>query len=158
MRILVYGEAKYTFPVRVGRYEKRYLAMAGREVSIRTPIGEGEIVRIARDPLFINPVDNKRYYGTTRDDKVRTELPLIPWLEPSIDGRRQGSLIHPTTNEATLGKPYSNGCVGTPEGAGWLVYYYAPLGTKVNFRYDLKVLDENGDTILLNDLSQLQKP
>ncbi|CAN5399230.1 hypothetical protein BH09BAC1_BH09BAC1_11070 [soil metagenome] len=157
LRILVNGVAKYTFPVRVGQNKRKYLAMAGREVSLKTPIGEGEIIRIVRDPLFINPADNHRYYTTGRDDKVRTELPLIPWLEPTIDGRRQGSLIHPTTNEATLGKSYSNACVGTPEGAAWITYYYAPLGTKVRFRYDLKVVNEVGDTIILEDVYHLQK-
>ncbi len=155
MRIIVDGSVKYTFPVRVGQNRTKYLAMAGREVSLKTPIGEGEIIRIVRDPLFINPADNHRYYTTGRDDKVRTELPLIPWLEPTIDGRRQGSLIHPTTNEATLGKPYSNACVGTPEGVAWITYYYAPLGTKVRFRYDLKVVDQYGDTTMLEDIYHL---
>ncbi len=152
------GEERYKFPVRVGQNRKRYLAMAGREVSLKTPIGEGEIMRIVRDAAYINPVDNKRYYGTNRDDKVYTKLPLIPWLEPTIDGRRQGSLIHPTTNEATLGKPYSNACVGTPEGAAWYIYYYAPLGTKVRFRYDLDIVNEAGDSIRLNDIYNLGKP
>lgn len=152
LRILVNDSAKYTFPVRVGRDERKYLAMAGREVSLKTPIGEGEIMRIAYNPSFINPADNKVYYATKRDDGHYTQLPLIPWLEPLIDGRRQGSLIHPTTNEATLGKAYSNACVGLPEGVSWIVYYYAPLGTKVRFRYQLDVVDEAGDSIKLKDI------
>lgn len=157
LRIMVDGRELYQMPVRVGRDEKKYLAMAGREVSLRTPIGAGEIIRIVRDPWYVNPVDNKRYYGTNRDDKRYTQLPLVPWLEPTIDGRRQGSLIHPTTNQATLGKSYSNACVGTPEGMAWITYYHAPLGTKVNFRYQLQVVNEEGDTVQLEDIYHLQK-
>jgi L,D-transpeptidase ErfK/SrfK len=154
LRLLVNGVVKYSFPVRVGRNERKYLAMAGHEVSLRTPIGEGEIIRIAYNPAFINPADNKLYYATKRDDGKHTQLPLIPWLEPTIDGRRQGSLIHPTTNQATLGRPYSNACVGLPEGVAWIVYYNAPLGTKVRFRYQLDVVNEAGDSVKLKDIYQ----
>jgi L,D-transpeptidase ErfK/SrfK len=155
LRILEFEEVKYTFPVRVGRDEIKFLAMAGREVSLRTPIGEGEIVRIEKNPLFMNPVDGKRYYATHRDDGRLTELPQVPFLEPSIDGQRPGSLIHPTTNPRTLGKAYSNGCIGTPEGAAWIIYYHAPVGTKIRFRYDLEALDECGDTIRFKDIYHL---
>lgn len=55
-------------------------------------------------------------------------------LEPAIDGIRIGQLIHLTTNLATLGKLSSNGCIGLRESDAWMVYYYAPLGTKVLFR------------------------
>jgi L,D-transpeptidase ErfK/SrfK len=158
LRLLVNGAVKYTFPVRVGRNERKYLAMAGREVSLRTPIGEGEIMRIAYNPAFINPADNKLYYATKRDDGKYTQLPLIPWLEPTIDGRRQGSLIHPTTNQATLGRPYSNACVGLPEGAAWIVYYNAPLGTKVRFRYQLDIVNDAGDSVKLKDIYELYEP
>lgn len=130
--------------------------MAGREISLRTPIGEGEIVRIEKNPTFINPSNNHRYYATRRDDGMYTKLPLIPWLEPSIGGVRPGALIHPTTNPETLGKAYSNGCVGTPEGAAWRIYYYAPLGTKVRFRYDLDIVTEAGDTLHLEDIYNLK--
>lgn len=155
LRILVNDSVTYTFPVRVGRNERKFLAMAGREVSLKTPIGEGEIMRIAYNPAFINPADNKVYYATKRDDGKYTQLPLIPWLEPTIDGRRQGSLIHPTTNEATLGRAYSNACVGLAEGVAWIVYYNAPLGTKVRFRYQLDVVNEAGDSIKLKDIYNL---
>ncbi len=154
LRLLVNGVVKYSCPVRVGRNERKFLAMAGHEVSLRTPIGEGEIIRIAYNPAFINPADNKIYYATKRDDGKHTQLPLIPWLEPTIDGRRQGSLIHPTTNQATLGRPYSNACVGLAEGAAWIVYYNAPLGTKVRFRYQLEVVNEAGDSVKLKDIYQ----
>lgn len=152
LRIIVDSIVKYTFPVRVGRNERKFLAMAGREISLQTPIGEGEIVRIEKNPTFINPSNNHHYYATRRDDGVYTKLPQIPWIEPSINGIRPGALIHPTTNPETLGKAYSNGCVGTPEGAAWRIYYYAPLGTKVRFRYDLDIVDESGDTLHLKDI------
>lgn len=137
LRILEDEEVLYSFPVRVGRVEKKFLAMAGREVDLRTRTGEGEIVRINRTPDFINPVDNHRYKMTRRDDGVMTTLPNVPWIEPELDGQRHGQLIHPTTNIATLGKAYSNGCVGLREGDMWVLYYHAPLGTRVVFRYDL---------------------
>ena len=139
----------HTFPVRVGQNRSRYLAMAGREVDMRTRTGSGQIVRINRNPRFINPKDNKVYESTLRDDGRRTGLPSVPWIEPELNGQRHGQLIHPTTNPVTLGKAYSNGCIGTKEGDMWRIYYHAPLGTKVTFRYQLEVLTENGDTVLL---------
>lgn len=138
--------------VRVGKDTRRYLAMAGRTVDLRTKPGEGEIVRINREAKFINPRDNKRYSTTSRDDGKRTKLPNIPWLEPEINGQRHGQLIHPTTNITTLGKAYSNGCIGTSEADAWRVYFYAPLGTKVRFRYDLETINEMGDTVIHKDI------
>ena len=34
----------------------------------------------------------------------------------------------------------------------WRVYYYAPLSTKVRFRYDLEVPGVDGDTVQLPDI------
>ena len=158
MRIMEGDTAKYVFPVRVGRDEEKFLGMAGRVASLRTPIGEGTIVRIEKNPLYMNPVDGQRYYATHRDDGKLTQLPQIPFLEPEINGQRPGSLIHPTTNPHSLGKAYSNGCVGTSEHAAWIVYYHAPVGTKVRFRYDLKVMDEKGDTLELKNVYKLKFP
>lgn len=152
LRILNADTVEYTFDVRVGKNQKKYLKNAGRRVSLRTPVGSGEIVRIAKDPWYINPVDGHRYSSTSRDDGRRTKLPQIPFLEPTIAGERKGSLIHPTTNPNTLGRASSNGCVGTREGEAWIVYYHAPLGTKVVFRYDLEVITAPGDTLYLNDI------
>lgn len=142
----------YSFPVRVGKNNTRYLAMAGREVDMRTKPGEGEIVRVNKNPAFINPQNNKRYYTTQRDDGNRTSLPAIPWLEPAIDGVRIGQLIHPTTNLETLGKAVSNGCIGLREADAWIVYYYAPLGTRVHFKYELEGKNEKGETIKFENI------
>lgn len=142
----------YETDVRVGKNTQRYLAMAGRSVDLRTRPGVGEITRIARDPAYINPRNNKRYKVTRRDDGKVTKLPRIPWLEPTINGTQYGQLIHPTTNIGTLGKAYSNGCIGTSEAAAWILYFHAPLGTKVQFRYDLETINEVGDTIQLKDI------
>ncbi len=158
LRIIEGDTVKYIFPVRVGRDEEKYLGMAGRVASLRTPTGDGKIVRIERNPLYMNPVDGHRYYATHRDDGKLTQLPQIPFLEPEINGRRQGSLIHPTTNPKSLGKTHSNGCVGTSEHAAWIIYYHAPVETKVRFRYDLKVLDEKGDTLVLDNIYKLKFP
>ena len=143
---------RYTFPVRVGRNERKYLKMAGREVSLKTTPGVGEIIRVEENPSFINPSDGKYYKVTRRDDGKVTKMPRIPWIEPELNGHRYGHLIHPTTNPKTLGKAYSNGCVGVAEGAAWRIYYYAPVGSKVVFRYDLMVVNEQGDTLRLKDI------
>ncbi|WP_020537782.1 L,D-transpeptidase [Lewinella cohaerens] len=152
LRIMVEDSIYYTFPVRVGQNRSKYLAMAGRKVDLRTHAGEGTIVRVNRKPSFINPSNNHPYTSTQRDDGIRTALPLVPWIEPAINGQRYGQLIHPTTNPVTLGKAYSNGCIGMAEGPMWRVYYYAPLGTKVRFRYDLEVPGTDGNTIQLPDI------
>lgn len=142
----------YAFPVRVGQHRSRYLAMSKRMTDLRTAIGRGSIVYVNKNPSYINPVDNKVYKVTRRDDDRVTLVPRIPWMEPEIGGRRLGHFIHPTTNPATLGKAYSNGCVGTREGDAWRIYYHSPVGTKLNFRYDLEVIHANGDTIQLRDI------
>ncbi|WP_432410137.1 L,D-transpeptidase [Rasiella sp. SM2506] len=147
LRIIENGKELYKFPVRVGQNNKRYLAMAKGEVDMRTKPGVGKIIRVNKKPLFINPKNNHRYYVTNRDDGKVTKLPAIPWIEPEINGIRFGQLIHPTTNMATLGKAYSNGCVGLRESDAWFVYYYAPLNTKVIFRYDLQGNDDEGNDI-----------
>lgn len=152
MRIIEGSKVVEQFSVRVGQNTKRYLAMAGRDVDLRTRPGLGSIVRINRDPAFINPRNNKRYKVTKRDDGKITKMPRIPWIEPEINGIRYGQLIHPTTNLRTLGKAYSNGCVGTSEGDAWKVYFYAPLGTQVRFRYDLETVNLEGDTTLFKDI------
>lgn len=149
LRIMQYDSVLYKMPVRIGQERRKYLAMAQREVDLSTRTGVGEIVRINKNPAFINPANNHVYRKTTRDDGVRTDLPVIPWLEPSIGGIRHGQLIHPTTNPVTLGKKSSNGCIGTRERDAWLIYYYAPLGTKVLIRNDRHIIDSQGDTILL---------
>ena len=152
LRIMVEGKEKYNFPVRVGKNNKRYLEMAKREVDMRTKPGVGKIVRVNKDARFVNPRDNHRYYVTNRDDKKVTELPRIPWLEPEINGQRHGQLIHPTTNLNTLGKAYSNGCIGLRESDAWIVYYFAPIDTKVVLRYDLDIINEKGEQIKLENI------
>jgi L,D-transpeptidase ErfK/SrfK len=75
-----------------------------------------------------------------------------PSLTPSINGIITGALIHATTNPKSLGKAYSNGCIGTSEPDIWSIYYAAPPGTKVKFRYDLDVRDKNGNIKKLKDI------
>jgi len=152
MRIKQGDSILYQFTARVGRNESRFLAMAGREISLRTMPGTGTIVRINRNPTFINPKDNKRYKVTRRDDQVVTALPNIPWIEPEINGIRYGHLIHPTTNLETLGKASSNGCIGLRESDAWTVYFYAPLGTEIVIRYDLEVKNEADSVITLKNI------
>ncbi|NNF34997.1 MAG: L,D-transpeptidase [Saprospiraceae bacterium] len=152
LRIKIGEVILHTFPVRVGQNRRKYLAMAGKAIDLRTKKGIGKIVRISRDPTYINPSNNRVYYSTKRDDGKITKLPRIPWLEPEINGQRHGQLIHPTTNPVTLGKAYSNGCIGVKESDMWMIYYYAPLNTSVTIRYDREVTDDEGNVIFLPEV------
>ncbi len=152
LRVIENDSVRYTFPVRVGRTQEKYLAMAGKTVDLRTRTGDGTVIRINRSPVFINPSDNRIYQVTRRDDGKVTKLPRVPWIEPELDGQRYGQMIHPTTNKATLGKAYSNGCIGIGEGDMWRVYYHAPVGVRVAVRYELEVVDEKGDTTILRNI------
>ncbi len=152
LRIIQNEKEIYNFPVRVGKEGKKYMAMAKAQVDMKTKTGTGEIIRVNKNPTFANPTNNRKYNRTTRDDGKSTTLPAIPWLEPSIDGRSVGQLIHPTTNLSTLDKASSNGCIGLRESDAWIVYYYAPLGTKIISKYELEGEDEKGDTIKFDDI------
>jgi L,D-transpeptidase ErfK/SrfK len=136
----------------VGQNRQRFLKTAGREVNLKTKTGRGIIVGHNRFPDFYNPVDGKRFYETKRDDGRTTLMPQIPWIDTSVNGVRHGQLIHPTTNPETLGKAYSNGCIGLGEADSWIVYYHAPIGTAIRIRYDLKIQDEQGKELILPDI------
>lgn len=152
LRIIQYDSTIHEFPVRVGQNGERYMAMSGTVVDMRTHTGTGTIVRINRNPVFKNPKDNKAYEVTRRDDHIVTELPITPWIEPEINGIRYGQMIHPTTNLNTLGKAYSNGCIGLRESDAWSVYFYAPLGTKIVVRYDLLIPGPDSTQVRLPDI------
>ena len=145
LRILLKDSILYTFPIRVGQNKEKYLAMGNRLTDLKTITGSGSIVRHAKDPDFYNPVTHQPFYTTKRDDERRTMMPQIPWIETEINGIRNGQMIHPTTNPKTLGKAYSNGCIGTKEADGWVIYYHAPLGTPISIRYELYLA--NGDIL-----------
>lgn len=157
LRIMEGDSLLHPIPVRVGKNEQEFLATAGHEVDLRTRTGEGVIYRVNRYPIFIDPVEGKRFKFTKRDDRRSTLMPQIPWLEPVIDGKRYGQLIHPTTNPRTLGKAASNGCIGTKEADAWRVYFYAPVGTKVKIRYDLTAINSAGDTLHYRDVYAPEK-
>jgi len=147
----------YSFPIRVGQMRERYLAMAGGIVDLRTKTGSGTIVRHARDPVFYNPVRGNKFHFTKRDDNKTTVMPQIPWIETEINGVRNGQLIHPTTNPESLGKAYSNGCIGTKEADAWIIYYHAPLETPIHIRYQLMVKDALGKERELEDIYKLKQ-
>ena len=142
----------YKFTIRVGINEKKYLKMGNRITDLRTKHGKGKIVKHIRNPNYYNPVNGHQYYFTLRDDNKTTKLPQIPYIETAINGIRNGQMIHPTTNPITLGKAYSNGCIGTSEGDAWIIYYYAEIGTKLIIRYDLNSINDKGEAILLNNI------
>lgn len=152
LRIIQDEKEIYTFPIRVGKEGNRYMAMAKANVDMPTKPGVGKIIRVNKDPTHKNPRDNREYESTSRDDGKRTTLPAIPWLEPEIDGRSVGQLIHPTTNLETLEKASSNGCIGLRESDAWIVYYYAPLETKVVIKYELTGKNDAGETVEFEDI------
>lgn len=152
LRIIQDEKEIYKFPVRVGKVGKRYMAMAKGNVDMRTKTGIGEIIRVNKEPTFANPVTNSKYKKTVRDDGKVTALPAIPWLEPAINGVRVGQLIHPTTNLGTLGRASSNGCIGLRESHSWIVYYHAPLGTKIVSKYELHGTDDEGEAVKFKDI------
>jgi L,D-transpeptidase ErfK/SrfK len=152
MRIYRDSVLLFTFPVRVGQHKKRYLAFGDRITDLRTKTGRGKIIGYVKNPDYYNPVDGKRYHVTRRDDGLKTLLPQIPFIDTEIDGVRNGQMIHPTTNPETLGKAYSNGCIGTKESDAWIIYYNAPVGTPIRIRYDLRVRDEFGQDQRLKDI------
>ncbi|KKL68519.1 hypothetical protein LCGC14_2124180 [marine sediment metagenome] len=152
LRIFQDSTLLYTFPIRVGQSRERFLVMGNRITDMRTITGKGKVIRVETNPTFYNPVDGKQFFTTKRDDEKRTLMPLIPWIETEINGIRNGQMIHPTTNPKTLGKAYSNGCIGVKEADAWLIYYYAPTGTPITIRYDLKVIDSEGKEIILKDI------
>ncbi|WP_231555141.1 L,D-transpeptidase [Cellulophaga sp. Hel_I_12] len=152
LRLFQDSTLKYTFPVRVGQDRKRFLAFGNRETDLRTKEGKGSIIKHVKNPDFYNPVDGKQFYLTKRDDGNTTLMPQIPWIETQINGLRNGQMIHPTTNPKTLEKAYSNGCIGTKEADAWIIYYYAPLGTKITIRYDLNTYEEGRVVNILKDI------
>lgn len=137
LKILKDSSCLYQFNVRVGKNKSSYLKMGDRITNLRTKTGSGTIVRHIRNPDYYNPVNGHKYYVTVRDDEKLTKMPQIPWIETEINGVRNGQMIHPTTNPVTLGKPSSNGCIGLSEADAWVVYYYAPIKTKISIRYNL---------------------
>lgn len=152
LRIIEDSIELYKFPIRVGRPEWKYLKMADRIMDLKTKTGSGYIVNHVKNPDYFNPVDGQQYFVTRRDDNRITAMPQVPFLETEINGIRNGQLIHPTTNPITLQKAYSNGCIGTKEADIWVIYYYAPIGTKINIRYDLNIKDSLGEKRVLKDI------
>ena len=157
LRLIIDEKEKFSIPIRVGRDEIKYLEVIDREEDLKTKIGEGHIFKINRFPLYINPATGKHYKTTRRDDNRVTKLPQIPFLHPIIEGHKWGQLIHPTTNPKTLGKAYSNGCIGTSEADAWRLYYHAPVGTKIKIRYDLNGNIENESEASFEDVYNYYK-
>ena len=152
LRIIQQQDTVLTCNIRIGQNKTKFLEYYQKEFDLRTPIGEGEIVTIRKNPKYIDLQTGEEYVETNRDDGRRTKMPIIPSLTPSINGRVSGTLIHATTNPKSLGKAYSHGCIGTSEPDIWSIFYYSPTGTRVTFRYDLEVKDEHGQIIRLRDI------
>lgn len=158
LRIVCGSDTLFSVLVRIGQNKKRFQQIPGRVEDLRTRTGRGRIIRVNRTPsFFVDPHTGRRLHTTRRDDGRRTRMPQIPWIETEINGMRYGQMLHPTTNPASLGKASSNGCIGYGEADAWRVYYYAPLGTPIVIRYDLDVIQPNGDTLRLPDIYGLKK-
>jgi hypothetical protein len=152
LRVIEGNDTLYTFPIRVGQVKTQFAPTIGRDVDMKTRTGTGFIANVHKKDHSFDPIDGKKYSFTTRDDGKVTVMPLMPWLEPKINGQLRGQWIHPTTNPKSLGKAYSNGCMGTSEADIWRVYYAAPADTKIVIRYDLNVKNEKGELVLLKDV------
>jgi L,D-transpeptidase catalytic domain len=152
LRIIEGTDTIGTFPVRVGQNRITKWAVFDKKAKLRTKTGNGKIINTYFKSTFLDPANGKTSEKTKRDDGDTTFLPLMPWLEPEINGESFGQLIHPTSNEKSLGKAYSNGCIGTGEGNMWRIYYYAPVGTKVRISYNLNSVDSVGSAIKLKDI------
>lgn len=157
LRIMQEDSVLFSVPVRIGQHRSKYLATEGRTVDLHTVRGTGEIVDIIYEPRYINFKTGAQYVHTRRDDGKTTLMPLIPTLEPEINGVCYGQLIHPTTNPNTLGKAYSHGCIGTREGDAWRIFFHIRIGTPIEIRYDLTGIDSNGDTLLFPDVYRLNQ-
>ncbi|EAR00097.1 L,D-transpeptidase [Maribacter sp. HTCC2170] len=144
-----------TYPIRIGQNRIKYLKMGDRFTDLRTKQGNGMVIEYRRNPDFYNPVTGTQFFRTRRDDGKTTLMPQIPWIVTEINGIRNGQLIHPTTNPKSLGKAYSNGCIGVKESDAWRIYYQCPIGTEIVIRYNLKVIDDNGAEVLLKDIYQI---
>ena len=138
LRLIRGADTILNCPVRVGRNEQVYLEAVGQTVDLRTPVGKGRIHRVWRTPKSVNLHTGEEYIFTRRDDNRVTKMPPIPSLEPEINHRRNGKMIHATTNPVTLGKAFSHGCVGVSEADMWTIYFNMPVGAAVEFRYDLE--------------------
>ena len=152
LRVIEGNDTLYTFMIRVGQVKTQFSSTIGREFDMRTRTGIGYIANVHKKFYSFDPVDGKKYEFTTRDDGKVTMMPMLPWLEPKINGELRGQWLHATTNPRSLGKAYSNGCMGTSESDIWRVYYYAPIDTKVVIRYDLIVKNEKGEFVQLKDI------
>lgn len=152
LRVIEDGDTVGTYLVRVGQNRINQWANYEKMSKLRTKTGNGKIINTYFKSSFLDPVTGKTSDKTKRDDGDSTFLSLMPWLEPEINGEDFGQLIHPTTNENTLGKAYSNGCIGMGEGDMWRVYYYAPKGTRVRIKYNLHVKDSKGNPVQLRDI------
>jgi len=152
LRIIQGRDTVFTCNIRIGQNKNMYLEFYQKEFDLRTPTGEGEIVEVRKNPKYFDLQTGEEYIETIRDDGRRTKMPIIPSLTPILNGKLSGTLIHATTNPKSLGKAYSHGCIGTSEPDIWSLYYYAPIGTKVKFRYDLNVKDELGNIKKLSDI------
>ncbi|MGB5498815.1 MAG: L,D-transpeptidase, partial [Maribacter sp.] len=141
-----------TYPIRIGQNKRKYLKMGDRITDLKTKQGKGRVVGYRKNPAFYNPETGKLFSVTRRDDNKTTLMPKIPWIVTEINGIRNGQLIHPTTNPKSLGKAYSNGCIGVKESDAWRIYYQCPIGTEINIRYDLKIVNDEGNVLLLEDI------
>jgi hypothetical protein len=156
LRILQNGEILHSFPIRVGQNGTRFMASVGKEVDMRTHIGKGEIAILHRNIVHVDPVSADTMMHTKRDDGVTTLMPIIPWIEPRINKQLYGQWIHPTTNPRTLGKAYSNGCMGMKEADAWVVYFNAPVGTPIRIRYDLESINVDGEILKFPDIYKME--
>ncbi|MEL6253652.1 MAG: L,D-transpeptidase [Bacteroidota bacterium] len=156
LRLLADQKEIFSFLIRVGQNRTKFLTSEGRDFDLRTKTGKGKIADIILSPKYTNFNTGEVYEFTRRDDKITTLMPLIPTLEPEINGICYGQLIHPTTNPNTLGKAYSHGCIGTREEDAWILFFYSRIGTPIEIRYSLEIENGVGEIQELEDIYDLR--
>lgn len=135
-----------SYPVRIGKK------------SHPTEIGKGYIINKIRKPVFRYTIGDNAGEVITQsriyDQPNGKLIKVIPMpyedmrsLEPYINGKRNGQMIHSTTNSETIGYPWSSGCIGLKIDDMLKLYEKVPLHTELEIRYD--VLRYNENTLLL---------
>ncbi len=123
-----------------------------------TDLGNGIIVQKIVNPVFRYTIGEQageiitksRIYDTP-NGKLLKIIPMpyekMRSLEPMINGKRNGQMIHSTTNSETIGFAWSSGCVGLNIDDMLELYPKVNLYTKISVKYE--VIKYTPKTIIL---------
>ncbi|MCK5684876.1 L,D-transpeptidase [bacterium] len=123
-----------------------------------TDIGNGVIVKKISNPVFrytigenTGEIITKSRIYDTPNGKLLKVIPMpyerMRSLEPMINGKRNGQMIHSTTNSETIGFAWSSGCIGLTIKDMLELYPKIILYTKIAIKYE--VIKYTGKAIIL---------